>query len=61
MYRTGMADPTSPLVDRLDRLEKQIVEMRRRLDAIERSLTARSDHPGDRTAVREKVTFDWQS
>ncbi len=57
-----MADPTSSsLAERLDRIEKQITEMRRRLADLEKSLAARADHPGDRTAVREKVTFDWQS
>ncbi len=56
-----MADPTSSLAERLDRIEKQIAEMRRRLADLEKSLAARADHPGDRTAVREKVTFDWQS
>ena len=53
-----MAD--SDLTDRLARLERQVDELRRRLDAIERGLAIRSDNPVDRTAVREKVTFDWQ-
>ena len=55
----GAANPD--VVDRLARLEKQVAEIRRRLDEIERNLSIRSDNPSDRTAVREKVTFDWQS
>jgi hypothetical protein len=54
-----MADPE--LADRLARLERQVDDLRRRLDSIERGLAVRSDNPVDRTAVREKVTFDWQS
>ncbi len=47
--------------ERIVRLERQLAEVQRRLDALERHLTQKAEHPVDRTAVREKVTFDWQS
>lgn len=56
-----MGAATPDIAERLARLEKQVAEIRRRLDGIERTLAIRSDNPSDRTAIREKVTFDWQS
>lgn len=48
--------------DRLDRIEKQLADVRRRLDALERFVASKPDHPlDDRATVREKVVFDWQS
>lgn len=52
------ADPA--ILERLAQLEQQIAEIRQRLGALERMLASRSSHPVDQTAVREKVTFDWQ-
>lgn len=46
--------------ERLVRIERQLAELRRRVEVVERSLAVRADNPSDRTAVREKVTFDWQ-
>lgn len=56
-----MSAPTLTVEARLARLEQQLTELRQRLDSLERTLATRADHPVDRTAVREKVTFDWQS
>ncbi len=56
-----MADDSPSVAQRIEQLERQVAEMRRRIDRLERALAQRSDHPVDRTAVREKVTFDWQA
>ncbi|HYK93602.1 MAG TPA: hypothetical protein VEY07_06130 [Thermoplasmata archaeon] len=54
--------PAEPgIVARLDELERQITEIRKRLAQLEHDLATRTSHPVDQTAVREKVTFDWQS
>lgn len=54
--------PDTPVdSDRLDRIEKQLADVRRRLDALERFVASKPDHQLDRAAVREKVVFDWQS
>ena len=51
----------SELEERLARLERQVAELRRRFDAVQRGVVVRADHPSDRFTVREKVAFDWQS
>ncbi len=49
-----------PLERRVAELERQLAEIRSKIAALERTLAARADHPADRQAVREKVTYDWQ-
>jgi hypothetical protein len=66
-----MATPTTdPASARLDELERQVADLRRRLAALEarllqstgaRPLQPREGHPLDRDTVKEKVVFDWQS
>ncbi|HEV8049104.1 MAG TPA: hypothetical protein VGP88_00750 [Thermoplasmata archaeon] len=66
-----MASPTTDAVAaRLDALEHQVADLRRRLAVLEARLTQttgasrlepREEHPLDRDAVKEKVVFDWQS
>jgi|GEM_PF-3560910 len=51
---------TEPAAERLARLERELDELKRRLDALERYLAGQKDHPRDRTVVREKAVFDWQ-
>ncbi len=56
-----MADEASEMADRLAQLEKDLKDLRARLALLERQLDPRSEHPSDRTAVREKVAYDWQA
>ncbi|MCI4327091.1 MAG: hypothetical protein L3K16_05585 [Thermoplasmata archaeon] len=66
-----MATPTTdPASARLDELERQVADLRRRLAVLEarllqstgaRPLQPREEHPLDRDTVKEKVVFDWQS
>jgi uncharacterized protein involved in exopolysaccharide biosynthesis len=52
-------DPSGP---RLEDLERQVAELRRRLAALEARLAqSRDEHPLDRKTVNEKVVYDWQS
>lgn len=46
---------------RLQRIEQQLRDLRSRLTAIERALNPQGEHPVDRSVVREKVVYDWQS
>ncbi len=52
---------SSDLGDRFRQLEMQIQELRARVAALEKLLAPRAENPTDRTTVREKVTYDWQS
>jgi hypothetical protein len=57
-----MADALPPdLIARVERLERELREVRLRLAAIELKVDPRLEHPVDRTAVREKVAYDWQA
>ncbi|MCI4370309.1 MAG: hypothetical protein L3J81_03150 [Thermoplasmata archaeon] len=66
-----MATPTSETPGaRLDALERQVADLRRRLAALEarllpttgaKPLQPREEHPLDRDTVKEKVVFDWQT
>jgi hypothetical protein len=57
-----MDDPASPdLPARIQQLEKELRELRLRLAELERRLDPRSEHPQDRSTVREKVAYDWQA
>jgi Tfp pilus assembly protein PilO len=46
---------------KLAQLEKDLRDLRARLAALEKQLDPRGEHPSDRTAVREKVSYDWQA
>lgn len=60
-----MADPTTPLLARVAKLEADLAELKNRLALLERSVglapAPAGEHPVDQRAVREKVTYDWQS
>jgi hypothetical protein len=56
-----MADDAAAMADKLAQLEKDLRDLRARLAALEKQLDPRSEHPSDRTAVREKVAYDWQA
>lgn len=52
--------PGSSPADRLAELERQLKELQKRVAVLERRLAIDREHPVDRTAVRGKVTYDWQ-
>jgi hypothetical protein len=54
-----MAVP-SPIDARVAELEQQVRELRARVILLERALADRLEHPVDKSAVRSKVTYDWQ-
>ena len=49
------------LAERVAELERQLRELRARVAAIEKGMAPRRENPDDRSTVREKVTYDWQS
>jgi prefoldin subunit 5 len=54
------ADPTSDLAAQIERLERELKELKSRLAALERLMKSAAEHPSDRRVVREKAVFDWQ-
>jgi 50S ribosomal subunit-associated GTPase HflX len=54
-------DDAGAMAAKLAQLEKDIVALRARIAQLEKQLDPRSEHPSDRTAVREKVAYDWQA
>lgn len=56
-----MPDDAAAMADRLAQLEKDLRDLRLRLAQLERQLDPRAEHPSDKTAVREKVAYDWQA
>ncbi len=54
-------DPEAPLAERLARLEQELRELRARVAALERMVGSGQEHPSDRSTVRQKVAYDWQS
>jgi len=56
-----MAESSRPLVERIERLERQLNELRRHIQQLEQLLNERTEARSNQTAVREKVVFDWQS
>jgi|HubBroStandDraft_1064217.scaffolds.fasta_scaffold01585_8 hypothetical protein len=54
-------DDAGAMATKLAQLEKDIVALRARIAQLEKQLDPRSEHPSDRTAVREKVAYDWQA
>jgi hypothetical protein len=57
----SMPDDAAEMADRLAQLERELKDLRARLQVLERQLDPRSEHPSDRAAVREKVAYDWQA
>ncbi len=56
-----MGDPAQDaLLERISRLERDLRELRLRVAALEKRVGASAEHAVDRTAVREKVAYDWQ-
>jgi len=57
-----MADALPPdLIARVERLERELREVRLRMAVLEQKVDPRLEHPVDKTAVREKVAYDWQA
>jgi hypothetical protein len=54
-------DDAGEMAAKLAQLEKDLRDLRLRLATLEQKLDPRSEHPSDRTAVREKVAYDWQA
>jgi outer membrane murein-binding lipoprotein Lpp len=54
-------DDATEMAAKLAQLEKDVQALRQRIAQLERQLDPRSEHPSDRTAVREKVAYDWQA
>jgi hypothetical protein len=54
-------DDAADMASKLAQLEKDIRDLRLRLATLEKQLDPRTEHPSDRTAVREKVSYDWQA
>ncbi|MGA9840246.1 MAG: hypothetical protein WBF81_08705 [Thermoplasmata archaeon] len=46
---------------KLEQMEKDLRDLRLRLASLEKLLDPRAEHPSDRSAVREKVSYDWQA
>jgi Tfp pilus assembly protein PilO len=55
------ADSAAEMAARLAQLEKDLQALRTRIAQLERQLDPRAEHPSDRSAVREKVAYDWQA
>ncbi len=49
------------LSTRVQQLEREIRDLRLRLAEIERRLNPRTEHPEDKSTIREKVVYDWQA
>ena len=57
-----MAAPAPPSLEaRLANVEQELAALRARLAALERLLANPAEHPVDQSAVRRKVTYDWQT
>jgi len=57
-----MADELPPdLIARVERLERELREIRLRMATLEQKMDPRLEHPVDKNTVREKVAYDWQA
>jgi hypothetical protein len=58
-----MSAPPSPdLAARVAELERQLRDLKARIAVLEHGpIGPRKENPDDRSAVREKVTYDWQA
>lgn len=58
----GTSDPADDAVPRrLAEIELKLRTLQARIEMLERQLTPRAEHPSDEVAIRQKVTYDWQS
>ncbi|MGA8542853.1 MAG: hypothetical protein WB947_04850 [Thermoplasmata archaeon] len=55
------SDDAAKMAAKLDQLERDLRDLRMRLAQLEKQLDPRAEHPSDKTAVREKVAYDWQA
>jgi hypothetical protein len=53
--------PPPDLAARVAELERQLRDLRARVVLLEKGSAPRRDNPDDRSAIREKVVYDWQS
>ncbi len=56
-----MADQISELRMQIQRLEAKVRELNDRIEILERFTGPRVENPIDQAAIRQKVTYDWQS
>ncbi len=55
-------NPSDDLAERLADLEREVRQLRARVAALERAVsTTEGQHSTDRTAIRQKVVYDWQA
>jgi len=54
-------DEPAQMAAKLAQLEKELRELRLRLAVLEKKLAPRAENPADQSAVREKVSYDWQA
>ncbi|MGI0053140.1 MAG: hypothetical protein ACRECR_02620 [Thermoplasmata archaeon] len=45
----------------MQQLEARLKELQIRVEALERLIAPRAEHPSDEVSVRGKVVYDWQS
>ncbi len=55
------ASRASDLAARVAELERQLRDLRSRVAQLERGTAPRKENPDDQSAIRDKVTFDWQT
>jgi hypothetical protein len=56
-----MSDTDEPPAQRIAKLERDLQSLTDRVRALELEGRRRAEHPVDKSAVRGKVTYDWQS
>ena len=57
-----MSVPTAPdIASRVAELERLVRDLRARVQLLEKGTAPRKENPDDRSTIREKVTYDWQS
>ncbi|HEV2428727.1 MAG TPA: hypothetical protein VGV64_02640 [Thermoplasmata archaeon] len=54
-------DADAELLARIAALEQEVRGLKARLQAAERLIAPRGEHPVDQSVVRQKVTYDWQA
>lgn len=54
-------DDPAQMAAKLAQLERELRELRLRLAVLEKKLAPRAENPSDQSAVREKVSYDWQA
>jgi hypothetical protein len=56
-----MNDQLADLKLQIQRLEAKVRELSDRIEILERFTGPRVENPIDQAAIRQKVTYDWQS